>query len=162
MRGYFAVGIFHPKTKVNVGTLWRTALSLGANFVFTVGNRYHRQSSECKSLGSLPLFEYLDLEEFKAGLPLDCLVVGVEIDEKALPIKSFVHPTRCVYLLGAEDYGLTAPAKQACHLLVQLPGEVCHNVAVAGAMVMYDRIVRGNVFNESTAAKLSERFLRRA
>lgn len=29
-RGYFEIGVYHPKTPMNVGTLWRSAYQLGA------------------------------------------------------------------------------------------------------------------------------------
>jgi tRNA G18 (ribose-2'-O)-methylase SpoU len=32
---------------------------------------------------------------------------GVELDENAEDLETFEHPRRCVYLLGAEDNGLT-------------------------------------------------------
>ncbi len=36
---YFEIGIFHPKTKENIGTLWRSAYQLGAAGIFTIGKR---------------------------------------------------------------------------------------------------------------------------
>lgn len=44
------------------------------------------------------------------------------------------------YLLGAEDNGLTKEAISKCQELVYLPGERSLNVAVAGSIVLYDRI----------------------
>jgi tRNA(Leu) C34 or U34 (ribose-2'-O)-methylase TrmL len=43
---YFEIGIYHPKTRNNVGTLWRSAYQLGASGLFTIGRRYERQSSD--------------------------------------------------------------------------------------------------------------------
>ncbi len=54
-------------------------------------------------------------------------------------VTEFKHPERCVYLLGAEDIGLSKDAIDKCHKLVQLPGDYCMNVAVAGSIMMYDR-----------------------
>lgn len=31
-RGYYGIGIYHPKTTENVGTLWRSAHNFGADF----------------------------------------------------------------------------------------------------------------------------------
>jgi tRNA G18 (ribose-2'-O)-methylase SpoU len=55
---------------------------------------------------------------------------------------SFVHPKRCIYLLGAEDNGLPREVMDRCHKLIQLPGRSCFNVAVAGSLVMYDRYIK--------------------
>lgn len=143
-RGFFAIGIQNTKTVQNIGTLWRSASILGAQYIFTVGARYKHQSSDTlKSWKHIPLFHYLTMEELLEGLPHDCLLVGVELDQKSIPVTSFSHPERCVYLLGAEDNGLTPDAIKTCHKLVQLPGDKCMNVAVAGSLIMYDRWIKG-------------------
>lgn len=145
-RGWFAIGIEHTKTETNVGTLWRTALSFGAAYVFTIGRRYKRQASDTtEAWRHIPLIHYADLDAFLAALPYDAPVVGVELLPTATPIGAYQHPQRAIYLLGAEDHGLSARAIDRCHHHVVLPGAFCHNVAVAGAMVMYDRINKAKV-----------------
>lgn len=140
MRGYFAIGVSHAKTATNVGTLWRSAHLFGAAYVFTIGHRYKRQASDTmKTWRSIPLFQYHDLATAKAAIPYDCPLVGVELDERAEPLARFEHPERAVYLLGAEDHGLTSEELAACHRIVRLPGEFSMNVAAAGTVVMYDR-----------------------
>lgn len=74
----------------------------------------------------------------------DCRLIGVELDNSSIKIKDFVHPERCIYLLGAEDNGLTKLAINKCHSLVQLPGDYSMNVAVAGSIVMFDRLNKSN------------------
>lgn len=141
MRGYFGIGIQNTKTEVNTGTLWRSAKLLGASFIFTIGRRYQRQVSDTlKAYRSIPLYNYVDFNSFYSHLPYNCFLIGIELDEKASLLKNFMHPERCVYLLGAEDNGLTKEAISKCHKLIQLPGEFSMNVAVAGSIVMYDRI----------------------
>jgi len=49
------------------------------------------------------------------------------------------HPRRCVYLLGAEDHGLSKKAMQQCHHLIKFKSQKSLNVSVAGSIVMYDR-----------------------
>ena len=143
MRGYCGIGIAHPKTGVNVGTLWRSAYSLGAAFVFTVGRRYDRQASDTTAAWRhLPLYHHLTLDALIDGLPYGCRLIGVELDPLAVPLDRFAHPERAVYLLGAEDYGLSPAERERCHALVQLPGTVCLNVATAGSIVLYDRTVK--------------------
>lgn len=140
MRGYFAIGIEHTKTEANVGTLWRSADLFGAAFIFTIGRRYKRQASDTMhSWKSIPLFHYDTIDDLYAGLPYDCMLVGVELDDRATPIETSTHPERVIYLLGAEDNGLTRVTRDRCHRLIQLPGRRSMNVASAGTVVMYDR-----------------------
>jgi tRNA G18 (ribose-2'-O)-methylase SpoU len=140
MRGFFGIGIEHTKTEHNIGTLWRSANLMGAQFIFTVGRRYSRQSSDTLcTTRHIPLFHYSNLDDLWAHLPHDCRVIGVELDPRAVQLRNARHYQRAVYLLGAEDHGLTKDAIARCHQLVQLPGRASMNVAVAGSIVMYDR-----------------------
>lgn len=140
-RGYFGIGIENCKSGANVGTLWRSAHNLGASFIFTIGNRYRYQASDTtKAWRSIPLFQYPTFDDFYANLPHDCQLIGVEFPhEKARPLPEFVHPERCVYLLGAEDHGLSKRAMEKCHRFVFIPSLMCLNVSVAGSLIMYDR-----------------------
>lgn len=146
MRGYFGIGIENGKTEMNVGTLWRSASLFGAQYLFTIGRRYKKQCSDTmKSYRHIPLFHYDTFEEFYKALPYDARLVGVELDERAVQIAQYNHPERCVYLLGAEDNGLSKNALSKCHAIVQLPGEFSMNVAVAGSIVMFDRQQKSEV-----------------
>lgn len=142
-QGYFGVGIYHGKTQVNIGTLWRSAHAMGANFLFTIGRRYQEQASDTtKARRHVPLFEYRTFDEFYENLPYDCRLVAVELDERSTPLPQFHHPERAVYLLGAEDHGLPPAILNRCHCAVVIPGEYCLNVAVAGSIVLYDRLAK--------------------
>ncbi len=140
MRGFYGVGIYHPKTETNVGTLWRSAGLMGASFIFTVGRRYKRQSSDTmKTSRHIPLFHFRDISDLKEHLPDACPLVAVELDDRAVNIKEFSHPERACYLLGAEDHGLPEAVIRDCHHVVRLDGEFSMNVAVAGSIVLYHR-----------------------
>ena len=142
-RGYFGIGIFNAKNEKNIGTLWRSANILGAQFIFTIGKRYSNQSSDTMSTPKhIPLFHYMNWEDFKNHTPKDCPIVAVELDEKSVPIKTFIHPERCIYLLGAEDSGISKKVLSECYTIVQLPGDHCMNVSTAGSIVMYDRLLK--------------------
>lgn len=139
-RGYFAIGIQNTKTEQNIGTLWRSANLFGAAFIFIIGNRYKRQSSDTmQTWRHIPLMNYETFGDFYNAMPYDCRLIGVELHDKSEPLNQFVHPNRSVYLLGAEDTGLTNEAIDKCHSIIQLPGSYSMNVAVAGSIVMYDR-----------------------
>ena len=141
--GYFGIGILNSKRETNIGTLWRSAFILGASFIFTIGKRYKKQASDVyKSWTKIPLFHYKTFEEFYDKMPYNCRLIGIEFDDKAIPIKQYKHYERCIYLLGAEDNGLTKEAISKCHEIIVLPGEYSLNVSVAGSIVMYDRIIK--------------------
>jgi len=142
--GYFAIGIQNGKTEANVGTLWRSAHAFGASFIFVIGNRYHRQPTDTtKAWKQVPLFSYLTFEDFYRQLPHDCQLIGVELSDKSKPLETWYHPKQAIYLLGAEDGGLSKIALEKCHSVVQIQSEYCLNLAVAGSIVMYDRQQKG-------------------
>ena len=144
-KGYCGIGVLNSKTEVNIGTLWRSAFIMGASFIFTIGKRYKKQASDTpKSWKHIPLYNYDTFDEFYKKMPYNCRLVGVEPDERSIPIKNYTHPERCIYLLGAEDHGLTNEALDKCHELIILPGDICLNVSVAGSIVLYDRITKAN------------------
>jgi tRNA G18 (ribose-2'-O)-methylase SpoU len=141
MRGYCGIGIMAGKTEQNVGTLWRSANLLEASFIFTIGGRYRRQCSDTmQTPRHIPLWEFEDFESFCHSRPAGCGLVGIELDERARPLEGFCHPPRAIYLLGAEDVGLPSEVLECCESIVQLPGRHSLNVAVAGSIVLYDRL----------------------
>lgn len=138
--GYFGIGIERGKNTDNLGTLFRSAVALGASFIFTVGGRYHPQSSDTiKSWRHIPYLPYTTIADFKAHLPHECVMVGVELTDDAHPLETFTHPARCAYLLGPEDGSLSTAAQDACHQIVRFQSRWCLNVASAGTTVLYDR-----------------------
>jgi len=139
--GYSAIGILYHKREYNLGTLWRSAYILGASFIFTIGTKYKKQTSDVlKTWSRIPLFHYDDFEEFRNNIPYDCRLVGVELTDDATPLKDFKHPRRAIYLLGAEDNGLPQKVLDQCHEVIQLPGNYSLNVAVTGSIVLNDRV----------------------
>ncbi len=137
---FFGIGIQNGKTPENLGVLWRTAQNLGASFIFTIGNRYAKQACDTHhAVKAMPYFHYDHFKDFYANLPKGAQLVGVEMKEEAVALEEFNHPRRCVYLLGAEDHGLSDLACEKAHYLVQFKSIKSLNVAVAGSIVMYDR-----------------------
>lgn len=137
---FFGIGILNGKTPENLGVLWRTAQNLGASFIFTIGNRYAKQASDThNAVKAMPYFHYDTFQDFFKNLPKGTRIVGVEMTEDSERLEDFKHPRRCVYLLGAEDHGLTNEAIEKSHFLVEFPSKHSLNVAVAGSIVLYDR-----------------------
>lgn len=136
----FAVGIDHPKREINVGTLWRSAHCFGARMLFTVGRRYREQASDVtKAWRWLPLLHFTNWDDYQCHAPLGWLTIGVEIDDAAVDLADFIHPKSAVYVLGAEDSGLSHAARAVCQQVVSIRSAYCLNVAVAGSIVMWDR-----------------------
>lgn len=139
--GYYAIGIFRGKTYHNLGTLWRSAYILGAQYIFTVENKYKKQSSDVvRAWSRIPLFHYDSMDDLLKNIPYDCRLVGVELDDNAEMLHTFVHPKRAIYLLGAEDSGLPDYVREKCHYLIKLPGNSSLNVGVTGGIVIHDRV----------------------
>lgn len=141
MSGYFEIGIFNLKTPENLGTLWRSAYSCGAAGIFTIGKRYKKQGCDCFSTAKhIPLRSYLTFDDFLAARPDGAVLVAVE--SGGTPLRDFKHPKRALYLLGAEDSGIPGRIINSCNELVTLDSidPQPYNVAVAGSVVMYDRM----------------------
>lgn len=140
-RGFFGIGIENGKTPVNLGTLFRSAQAFGADFIFTIGKRYSGQRGDTgKSWKSVPLFHYETFKDFYNSMPKATMLVGVEINDKSRNLTNFVHPERAVYLLGAEDWGLSQEALSRCNYVVDIPTSICLNVSTTGSIVIYDRM----------------------
>lgn len=157
-RGFFAIGIENPKKEHNIGTLWRSVFAFGASFIFTVGpRRYEKQSSDVLcSWRHIPLWHFANLQEFQSARPFDTELVGVEYLQHAPILRKVGHPARAIYLLGAEDHGLSKQALAICQRLIRIPAAYCLNVATAGRIVMYDRCAKADrTFAKEEAAQHS-------
>lgn len=137
---YFEVGIYQPKHELNVGTLWRSALQLGASGLFTIGRRYRNQSSDMfEAPKNIPLRHYHTFQEFMDDRPANVPLVAIEMGGERLA--SFRHPARAIYILGSEDNGLPAFVLEKCDKLVSLEAvrQPSYNLAVSGSIVLYHR-----------------------
>lgn len=142
-KGYFWIGVYHPKYGSNIGTLWRSAHILGASAIFTIGKRYKFQATDTtRAWKHVPLLHFSTFKDFKNSLPYKCKLIGLERSENAIDISNFEHPNRSCYLLGAEDYGLCNSILKQCDNIVRLPGQHCLNVSTAGSITMFHRIIQ--------------------
>lgn len=143
MRGYFGVGVEGISKEYNVGNLVRSAHSFGASFFFSVAPdvdiRAMRVSDTADSFDHMPYHQYESVAEMQ--LPQDCTLVGVEFIEESIDLPSFRHPTRAAYVLGPEMGSLSDEMVERCDHVVKIPMKFCINVGVAGALIMYDRMI---------------------
>jgi tRNA G18 (ribose-2'-O)-methylase SpoU len=140
-RGYFAIGAERMSKSLNLGNLMRSAHGFGAHFTFTVGATYQAleaRADTSKGQWHLPHYNWATLDEMV--LPQNCTLVGIELIERAVDLPSFHHPLRAAYVLGPERGSLSDEMLARCDQVVKIPTAFCVNVAMAGAIVMYDRI----------------------
>ncbi|MCV0368476.1 MAG: RNA methyltransferase [Filomicrobium sp.] len=140
-RGYFAIGAERMSKALNLGNLMRSAHGFGASFTFTVGATYQAleaRADTSKGQAHLPHYNWRSLDEM--ALPSGCKLVGVELLDDAIDLPSFRHPMQAAYVLGPEMGSLSPQLLERCDYVVKIPTRFCVNVAMAGAIVMYDRV----------------------
>jgi tRNA G18 (ribose-2'-O)-methylase SpoU len=150
MRGYFAIGVEGISKEQNAGNLVRSAHSFGASFFFAIAPsvdiRAMRVSDTADSFDHMPYYQYDSVAAL--DLPKGCTLVGVEFTEDSVPLPSFRHPVRAAYVLGPEMGSLSPELVARCDHIVKIPMKFCVNVGVAGALVMYDRMISMGKFAE--------------
>jgi tRNA G18 (ribose-2'-O)-methylase SpoU len=142
MRGYFAIGAEGLSKPLNAGNLFRSAHAFGASFIFTVGGSYKTARSGGDTSHAptrVPLYEYESAADL--ALPGGCRLVGIELLDNAVELPSFKHPPQAAYILGPERGNLSPEIVAQCDNVVKIPTAFCINVAMAGAIVMYDRTI---------------------
>jgi tRNA G18 (ribose-2'-O)-methylase SpoU len=157
MRGYFAIGVEGISKAMNAGNLFRSAHAFGAQFVFTVAADPRVQQSRADTSRTpehLPWYDYAGPGDLV--LPSGCQLVGVELLDEAIELPSFRHPQRAAYVFGPERGALSAALSKRCDHLIRIPTGFCINLATAGAIVMYDRLLTHGRFAERPLSQQSE------
>lgn len=143
MKGYFGIGVEGLSKQQNLGALMRTAHAFGAQFLFTVGANYSRRISRQTDTSSasdqLPLYAFDGIADMR--LPDGVTMVGIELTDDAIELPSFRHPAKAAYVLGPERASLSPEMTERCRYVVKIPTRFCVNVGLAGALVMYDRMI---------------------
>ena len=143
MGGYFGIGVEGASKALNVGNLFRSAQAFGAAFVFAVAAPYRREAARASDTsdahGGLPFYSFPAVESMV--LPKGCRLVGVEIVPEAVELPSFHHPRTAAYVLGPERGRLSAAMTERCDHIVRIPTAFSINVAMAGVIVTYDRLL---------------------
>jgi tRNA G18 (ribose-2'-O)-methylase SpoU len=142
MRGYFGIGAEGISKPMNLGNLVRSAHAFGASFAFTIDAHYSITSARSDTSAAelqLPLYRFATPAELV--LPRTCALVGVELLDEAVDLPSFRHPQNAAYVFGPERGSLSPALVERCDHVVKIPTRFCINLAVAGAVVMYDRVL---------------------
>lgn len=157
MRGFFGIGTERMSKPMNAGTLFRTAHAFGAGFVFTIDAAYSvraARSDTSRTPEALPWYTYDSAASLT--LPEGCRLVGIELLDEAVELPSFRHPTRAAYVLGPENGSLSPELVARCDHLIKIPTSFCVNVGVAGAIVMYDRLLTLGKFGDRPLSSLGK------
>ena len=153
MRGYFSIGIEGASKAGNMGNLVRTAHGFGAAFVFSIAQKMKQMdamalaqeiSDTSNTPDHIPYYEFDKVEDLL--LPKGCQLVGVEITDDALAMPSFRHPLKAAYILGSEMFSVSPETLEKCDHVIKIPTKFSLNVATAGAIVMYDRLLNYGKF----------------
>ena len=143
MRGYFGIGVEGISKPMNVGNLLRSAHSFGASFFFTVDPVVDvegmRDSDTSDAFGHIPFYNFKSPADLL--LPRQTALVAVELIEDSVDLPSFRHPQQAVYVLGPEKGNVSDAMLARCDHVIKIPMKFCVNVGVAGAIVMYDRLL---------------------
>lgn len=146
MRGFFGVGIEGSSKIMNAGNLLRTTHAFGGSFFFFVQPVFDRreleQSDTARSITGMPVYQFDKPDELI--LPKGCKLVGVELTEDAVDLPTFRHPSCAAYVLGPEKGSLSPEMQARCDFIVKIPMKFCVNVGVAGAIVIYDRLINND------------------
>lgn len=147
-RGYFGIGAEGVSKSANVGALLRTAHAFGASFCFTLGTGFDARAGRSADTADTPA--HVPLWRFEGAadlhLPRGCKLVGIELHEDAADLPSFRHPLSAAYVLGPERSSLSPALLARCDHLVRIPTRFSLNLAVAGALVLYDRLLQHGRF----------------
>ncbi len=147
-RGYFGIGVEGISKSANLGALLRTGHAFNAAFCFTIGAGYDaraaRSADTADTPAHVPLWRFPTLGDLQ--LPAGCVLVGVELMDTAIDLPSFRHPLNAAYILGPERSGVSAPVLAACRHVIRIPARFALNLAVAGAIVLYDRLLQHGRF----------------
>ena len=141
VRGYFGIGVESLSKPMNLGALQRTANAFGAAFTFSVSAvpkiRVLHHADTAKSDLHVPWYLWDTIDDMQ--LPRGCQLVGIELTDDAVDLPTFRHPLRAAYVMGGEARDLSPHMQAKCAFIVKIPTRFCINVALAGALVMYDR-----------------------
>ena len=153
-RGYFGLGAEGVSKSANMGALLRTGHAFGASFCFSVGAGWDARASRSADTSDaptqVPLWRFGDVGAM--ALPRECALVGIELLDDAADLPSFRHPLNAAYVLGPERAGLSDALRARCRHTVRIPTRFALNLAVAGAIVLYDRLLQHGRFADRPVA----------
>ena len=157
------VVMLNPKFAVNVASMIRNCSCFNAEWLFITGDRVEVSNREDRPRQER-MKQFKTVKVVRAELPLllfdsfgkSVAPIGVELTESSMPLPLLKHPDNAVYLLGPEDGSISKGWRAICHYVVAIPSRHCLNVAQAGGIVLYDRMVSRWREDEADLLELDE------
>lgn len=141
------IGLSNPKSPTNVGAVMRAAGCYAVNNVFYTGSRYDRaiklNTDTKQATNKIQLRQLPHLLENKAD---DVQIICVDLVEGAIPLPSFQHPKKALYLFGPEDGTLDQQLINQADAVVYIPTVGCMNLAATVNVLLYDRLSKSAQF----------------
>lgn len=145
--------IDQPKHDLNAGIALRTVTCMGvADFFATCGQEeYPRiRSDTSQSWKSIPSFKFNNFLDLYHHCPMNCVMVGVELCDRAIDLERFEWEPRTMLVFGGEAAGLSKEAQKMCRKIIKLPSTGCSmNLSSSMAIVAYSRYLwlKNNNYN---------------
>ena len=152
-RGFSVVGLYKPKSRVNVGSALRAVHCYGAASMMVEGARGDVVKGGANVFSTqkhTPLFMVDDLIKSR---PFDTQVVVVDLIPGATPLHEFEHPERAMYIFGPEDGTLGKRHTDLAQHVVYVPTKGCMNLAATVNVVLYDRAAKRNEWHGSSGVE---------
>lgn len=142
----------------NVGAIFRTAEGFGIKKIILSGyTPYPRLADDTRlphisekltaqihktALGAEAIvpFEYQEAPQLNEFLTNGYHIVGLEQDERSIPLISYKAPEKIALLLGEEVHGIPKELLNSCQTIVEIPmvgQKESFNVSVAAGIALY-------------------------
>ena len=149
-RGYFGIGVEGVSKSANVGALLRTAHAFGAAFCFIVGAGFDARAGRlADTADTAGACAAMALPDRRGAGCAAALRAGGRRTAGRCDRSALVPPSgeRC---LCARPGAIRPVARHAarCRHVVRIPTRFALNLAVAGALVLYDRLLQHGRFAE--------------
>jgi tRNA (guanosine-2'-O-)-methyltransferase len=145
--GTVSLALVSLSNPFNVGSIYRTAATLGADTVYLVGATPTPQEAKVRktSMGTEKAVQTVQLatlaEVAEQVHAHGGVMTAVELAEGAVAIHEHVFPDDVCLVLGSEGHGLPPAALSHCDnvVFVAQPGKVASlNVSVAASLALYE------------------------
>ena len=150
MRGYFAVGVDGISKPMNLGNLLRIAHAFDASFFFTVDAQVKlsdAQSDTSRAEATLPVYAFQAARGLPPARGLPAWSASRSRTTRS-SCRASAIPLRAAYVFGSERMSLSPQMLERCEFVVKIPTRFSINVGMAGAIVLYDRLISLGQFAE--------------
>ena len=147
---YVSIGLINPKSPTNVGSVMRAAGCYEANSIFYTGKRYANAAKFNTDTNNIKdKIPLISVDNVEAMLTNNVSIVCVDLIEGATPLPNFEHPSNALYIFGPEDGTIPQNIIDKASSVVYIPTVGCMNLAATVNVLLYDRLVKLKVYDDS-------------